>query len=69
MHGTLSGNKQKRFEELCECAGMMTDPDRGSRKNPRAIVRVVFVDGFARDMSLELVEKLPYQDTESKIGE
>jgi len=62
MHDKLTGNKAERFEELCECAAMMTDPERGKRKNPRAVVRVTFVDGFARDISLELVEKLPYEE-------
>lgn len=63
MHGILSGNKAKRFEELCECAALMTDPEKGKKKSPRAVVRLWFVDGYPRDMSLELVEKLPYEES------
>ncbi len=44
----------------------MTDPERGSRKNPEAVVRVVFTDGYARRVSLELTENLKYQDDEIK---
>ncbi len=66
MHSKLEGNKLTRFEEMCEVAAEMTDPERGSRKNPEAVVRVVFADGYARKVSLELTEKLTYQDGEVK---
>lgn len=35
----------------------MTDPERGKRKNPKAIVKIYFWDGFPREFSLELTEK------------
>lgn len=56
-HGTLLPDQHTRLEELCHVAAEMTDPDRGTKKNPRAIVKIAFWDGFPREFSLELAEK------------
>ena len=61
-HGTLLPNQRERLDELCEVAGQMTDIDRGGRKNPRAIIRIVYTDGYPREMSLELAEKVTVPD-------
>ena len=57
-HGILLPNQSQRLDELCHVAGEMTDPERGSRKNPKAVIKIVYYDGFPREMSLELAEKL-----------
>ena len=57
-HGSLLPNQQARLEELCEVAGQMTDMDRGARKNPRAVIEIVYYDGYPREMSLKLSEKV-----------
>lgn len=61
-HGMLLDNQYQRLAELCDFAGKMTDPDKGSRKNPRAIIKIVYADGYPREMSLELAEKVTVPD-------
>jgi len=56
-YGTLLPSQTARLNELCEVAGKMTDPERGRKKNPRAIVKISFWDGFPREFSLELAER------------
>ena len=55
--GTLLPSQTARLTELCEVAGKMTDPERGRKKNPRAVVKISFWDGFPREFSLELAER------------
>ena len=61
-HGVLLPLQTDRLNELCQIAGEMTDPERGSRKNPRATIRISYWDGFPREISLELSEKLQVSD-------
>ena len=61
-HGTLLPNQESRLAELCEIAGQMTDIERGAKKNPKAIIRIVYYDGYPREMSLELSEKMAVPD-------
>ena len=61
-HGTLLPDQASRLAELCDVAAEMTDPDRGKRKNPRAIVRIAFWDGYPREFSLELTERTQVSD-------
>lgn len=61
-HGSLLDNQRTRLDELCSIAGEMTDPERGARKNPRAVVKILYYDGFPREMSLELSEKVIVPD-------
>ena len=61
-HGTLLPNQQSRLAELCEIAGQMTDIERGTKKNPRATIKIVYYDGYPREMSLELSEKMAVPD-------
>ena len=56
-HGTLLPDQAARLQQLLDVAGEMTDPDRGARKNPRAIIKISFWDGYPREFSLELAEK------------
>lgn len=56
-HGTLLPEQSARLDELCQIAGEMTDPERGKRKNPRAVVKIAFWDGYPREFSLELAER------------
>ena len=57
MHGTLLPEQYSRLEELIQVAGEMTDPERGKRKNPKAIITIAFWDGYPREFSLELSER------------
>ena len=61
-HGVLLENQILRLNELCDIAGQMTDPERGARKNPRAIVRILYTDGYPREFSLELAERAQVPD-------
>ena len=56
-HGTLLPEQTARLQELCDVAAQMTDPERGRRKNPRAVVSISFWDGYPREFSLELAER------------
>ena len=47
---------------MCNVAGEMTDPERGTRKNPKAVIKITYWDGFPRELSLELVEKTVVPD-------
>jgi len=69
-HGVLLPSQQKRLDELCAVAGEMTDPERGLRKNPKAVIRIVYYDGFPREFSLELAEKtvVPEEFKQKKPG-
>lgn len=69
-YGVLLDNQRARLEELCTVAGQMTDPERGIRKNPRAVIKIVFYDGYPREMSLELAEKtiVPDEFKQKKPG-
>lgn len=69
-HGQILDNQLKRLYELCDVAGQMTDPERGARKNPRAIIKIVYADGYPREMSLELAEKVtvPEEFKQKKPG-
>lgn len=62
MHGGLLDSQKIRLEELCSVAGEMTDPDRGHKKNPRAVVEIVFYDGYPREFSLKLSERTVVPD-------
>ena len=44
-HGTILPEQLARLEEMCGIASQMTDPDRGSKKSPKATVMIVFWDG------------------------
>ena len=70
MHGGLLDVQRVRLDELCKVAGEMTDPERGARKNPRAIVEIVFYDGYPREFSLKLAEKVavPEEFKQKKPG-
>ena len=61
-HGVLLPEQSRRLDELCQVAGEMTDPERGARKNPKAIVRITYWDGFPREFSLELTERTVVSD-------
>lgn len=61
-HGTMLPEQESRLQELCSVAAEMTDPERGLRKNPRAIVKITFYDGYPREFSLELAEKTIVKD-------
>ena len=61
-HGTLLPNQSARLEELCSVAAEMTDPERGRKKNPKAVVRISFWDGYPREFSLELSERAQVSD-------
>ena len=61
-HGVLLPEQSQRLDELCQVAGQMTDPERGARKNPKAIVRITYWDGFPREFSLELTERTVVSD-------
>ena len=51
-HGTLLETQLRRLNELCDVAGQMTDPDRGAKKNPRAVIKIIYADGYPREMGL-----------------
>ena len=57
MHGTLLPEQEERLSQLCSVAAEMTDPDRGKKKNPKAVVKIAFWDGYPREFSLELTER------------
>lgn len=61
-HGTLLPNQLSRLDELCSVAAEMTDPERGRKKNPKAVVRISFWDGYPREFSLELSERTQVSD-------
>ena len=61
-HGTLLPEQVSRLEELCRVASEMTDPDRGRKKNPKAIIKISFWDGYPREFSLELAERAIVSD-------
>ena len=61
-YGLLLDNQQSRLTELCMIAGQMTDIERGARKNPRAVIEIVYYDGYPREMSLKLSEKVSVPD-------
>ena len=65
-HGTLLETQLRRLNELCDVAGQMTDPDRGAKKNPRAVIKIIYADGYPREMGLELLEKLPVPEEYKK---
>lgn len=56
-HGVLLPEQSLRLDELCQVAGEMTDPERGAKKNPRAVIKILYYDGYPREFSLELSEK------------
>ena len=47
---------------MCKVAGEMTDPDRGLRKSPGAVIKIVYYDGYPRELSMELSEKVEVPD-------
>ena len=61
-HGTLLVNQEERLREMCNVAGEMTDPERGARKNPQAVIKIIYYDGYPREMSMELTEKVVVPD-------
>lgn len=69
-HGTILPEQLARLEEMCGIASQMTDPDRGSKKSPKATVKIVFWDGYPREFSLELAEKavVPQEFKQKKPG-
>ena len=56
-HGTLLPNQETRLSEMMGIAAEMTDPDRGKKKSPKAVVKIAFWDGYPREFSLELSER------------
>lgn len=61
-HGNLLPNQLARLDELCTVAAEMTDPERGRKKNPKAVVKISFWDGYPREFSLELSERTQVSD-------